>query len=100
MKNRKTETFTLRYGINGDHPVELHIPVCLYPSFEAHIRCEKGKNLLATFFEKYETLSVAERSTFQFFLLENYTHMIGISDLLPMLNAMCKVMEREKKATE
>lgn len=99
MKNKKTETFTLRCGIDRGRPIELHIPARLYSSFEEHISCEKGRHLLATFFEKYEKLSAAERSTFQLFLLEKHMHMIGISDLLPMLNAMCKVIEREK-ATE
>ena len=96
MKNNKTETFTIRCGTDGNTPVEIHIPMRLYPSFEALISIEEGRNLLATFFDKFEKLSSEERNTFQFFLLEKHRHMIGVSDLLPMLNAMCYVIERDK----
>ena len=99
MKTKQTETFTLRCGIDNNKPLELHIPACLYPSFEEQMRSEVGRHYMATFFEKYASLSSDERCAFQFFVLEKYRLMLGISDLLPMLNAMCKVIEREK-ATE
>lgn len=98
MKNRETETFTLRCETDGKGFVELHIPMSLHSSFEEHMSCLEGKHMLACFFEKFKKLSAAEREEFQAFLLHEYMRMLSLSDLLPMLNAMCFVIER-KKAT-